>query len=66
MKKNYISPEAICLRLNIETLMDTPSISKVENTDLTNPIEVGGEAGNGETSDSRRTYNVWDDEEEEY
>lgn len=64
MKKNYISPEAICLRLNIETLMDTPSITP-NKTDLDHDIYVGGKAGDGESSDSRRPYNVWDDEEEE-
>ena len=66
MKKNYIAPETLCLQLKIETLMTTPSM-QVNNNDnnLTHDIETGGNANDGVISDSRHTYNVWDDEEDE-
>ena len=63
MKKNYIAPETLLHMLEALPLMNA-SIKNVDsNTD--HSIDTGGNAGNGESSDSRRPYNVWDDEEEE-
>ena len=61
MKKLYISPEIICDEMDLDSLLDATSITSVNNGDLTNPITVGGEAKDGETSDSR--FSLWDDEE---
>ena len=60
MKKHYISPEIISDEMAPDSLLAN-SITGVDKGDLNNPITVGGEAGDGETSDSR--FSVWDDEE---
>ena len=65
MKKNYIAPEMLLQVVEMLPLMSGGSINIENNGGLNNPIQTGGEAGDGEGSDSRRTYNVWDDEEEE-
>ena len=64
MKKQYISPETLSLRLNLENVMTTPSITTVENNDLDHEINKGDPAEDGTGSDSRRR-NIWEDEEEE-
>ena len=63
MKKQYISPETLSMRLRLDGLLNSASITGVDNGNLTNPIEVGGEAGDGATSDSRRR-SIWDDEDD--
>jgi len=65
MKKQYISPETLSQWLNLDNLMQSGSITTVDKGDLTNDINVS----DGETSgdaDSRRSINVWEDEEEDY
>ena len=64
MKKNYIAPDMLLQLVEMLPLMNGASITNVNNGDLTNPIDAGGDANPG-GSDSRNTYNVWDDEEEE-
>ena len=61
MKKHYISPEVFCEQMLLESLLNEASITGVNKGELTNPIPVGGEAGDGEESDSRRS--LWSDEE---
>ena len=63
MKKQYISPETLSIKLNIGSVMQTASPVKVES-DTEHPIGTGGDATPG-GSDSRRHYDVWADEEEE-
>ena len=58
MKKQYIFPEVFCEQTLLESLLNQASIT-VNSGDLDNPIPVGGEAGDGENSDSRRS--VWSD-----
>ena len=63
MKKQYISPETLSLKLCLGNMMQTGSPINVEsNTE--NPIGVGGDATEG-GSDSRRHRDIWEDEEEE-
>lgn len=64
MKKKYISPEVLCQQLHLDNLLNNGSVT-VNNNDLDNQIETGGEAGNGQGSDARRNYNTWDDYDEE-
>ena len=59
MKKQYISPEVFCEQMLLESLLNETSITSVSTEGLDNPIPVGGEAGEGENSDSRRS--VWSD-----
>ena len=61
MKKKYISPDSSQVRVCIENLLNIASVTDINEGDLTHEIETGGEAGNGDVSDSRR-YNQWDDE----
>jgi hypothetical protein len=63
MKKQYISPEAVCNQMVLEGLLNVATITGVDNTDVDHEIEMGGEAVEGLTSDSRRRRNFWDDEE---
>jgi hypothetical protein len=65
MKKQYISPETLSLRLNLEGIMQAGTITNIDST-TTNPIDTGGDAGDGEGSDSRRHRDMWEDEEEDY
>ena len=65
MKKQYISPETLSLRLNLEGIMQAGTISNIDYPDSDHPIETGGDAGDGEGSDSRRR-DIWEDEEEDY
>ena len=58
MKKQYISPEVFCEQMLLESLLNEASIN---SGNLTNPITIGGEAGDSEESDSRRS--LWSDEE---
>lgn len=63
MKKQYISPITYIVRVD-STHLCTHSITNIEGTQ--NPIETGGDAGQGTGSDSRRRRRIeWDDEEEE-
>ena len=61
MKKHYISPETLCRQMDFDSLLSN-SITGVNIGDLSNGIEMGGEAGSGTGSDSRRR-SLWDDEE---
>ena len=61
MKKNYISPVTESILLSIPTIMQT---SITYDGDAPAP-EVGGDAGEGEGSDSRRRRDIWADEEED-
>lgn len=63
MKKQYISPEMLSVKLCLGSLMQTGSPINVQ-TDTDHDIDVGGDAGEG-GSDSRRR-DIWEDEEEEY
>jgi hypothetical protein len=65
MKKQYISPESQSCELGLDNLLDPASIAGVDKGNLTNDIEMGGEAGNGQVSDSRRR-DIWSDEEDGY
>jgi hypothetical protein len=61
MKKQYISPLTLTIRVTA-THLCTPSITGViSNT--THQIVVGGDAEEGEEG-VRRFHGVWDDEEE--
>lgn len=64
MKKNYIAPDMLLQLVEMLPLMNGASITNVNKGDLSNPIDAGGDAKPG-GSDSRRPYNVWDDEEDE-
>lgn len=64
MKKQYISPEVLCQQIHLESLLNGASITGVDKGDLTNDIVIGGNAGDGVSSDSRRR-DIWDDDEEE-
>lgn len=63
MKKKYISPDCTQVRVHIESLLNTASIDYVDKGDLNHDIETDGEAEDGDTSDSRRYYDLWADEE---
>lgn len=62
MKKNYISPVTESIVLSTQAIMNNTSITYDGNAPAP---ETGGEAGEGEGSDSRRRRTVWDDEEED-
>jgi len=67
MKKQYISPEALCHQIRLDSLLK--SSVKVVKGDLEHDIEVGKDAEDGASSDSRRRRDIWEDEEleeEEY
>lgn len=59
MKKEYISPEISIDPMELESMIATSPI--IDQGDLTNPIEKGGEAGEGTPSDGR--FGGWFDEE---
>lgn len=61
MKKQYISPEVLCQKIRLDSLLNGASVTGTTGT--TNPINIGGDAETG-GSDSRR-YSVWEDEDEE-
>ena len=63
MKKKYISPDCTQVRVHVESLLNTASIDNVETGGLNHNIETDGEAEDGDTSDSRRYYDQWADEE---
>ena len=60
MKKMYISPEISTEEMELEGVIATVSPT-VDSGDLTNPIETGGEAEGGSSSDSR--FGGWFDED---
>lgn len=62
MKKQYISPETLSQRLNLENIMLTPSITGSDGN-LDHDISIGSETEND--GDSRRHHDIWEDEEEE-
>ena len=64
MKKQYISPEVLCHQIHLGNLLNDASVT-IDSGDLTHPIENGGDAGDGEGSDSRRRRDIWADEEED-
>ena len=64
MKKQYISPETLSYKLRLGSLLGTGSITGVVKGDLTNDIEIGGNADSGTSSDSRRR-SLWDDDEQD-
>ena len=64
MKKQYISPEVLCQQIHLDRLLSPTSVTGIDKGDLTHEIETGGNAGDGVSSDSRRS-SVWDDEEED-
>lgn len=62
MKKNYISPAIESIEVSIQNLMDT----SIKYDGKAPAPETGGEAVEGEGSDSRRHHHdIWDDETEE-
>lgn len=66
MKKQYISPETLSLRLNLEGIMQAGTITNISYPNSDHPIDTGGDAGDGEGSDSRRHRDMWEDEEDDY
>ncbi len=60
MKKNYISPATEIILLSAQNIMGT-SITYDGNAPAP---ETGGDAGEGEGGDSRRHYDVWEEEED--
>ena len=64
MKKQYISPEVLCQQIHLESLLNGASITTVDKGDLDHEIDMGGNASDGQVSDSRRR-DMWEDEEEE-
>lgn len=64
MKKQYISPEVLCQKIRLNSLLNGASVTGIDKGDLTHEIETGGEASDGQVSDSRR-YSIWDDEDKE-
>jgi hypothetical protein len=65
MKKHYISPEVLCDEMCLDSLLAPASITSVSKGSLTNDIPVGGDAGDGVVSDSRRQRDIWADEDDE-
>lgn len=63
MKKQYISPEVLCQKIRLNSLLNGASVTGIDKGDLTHEIETGGNAGDGVSSDSR--HSIWDDEDEE-
>lgn len=64
MKKQYISPLAHDKwELDVE-LLNTASITVINQGDLGHEIELDGSAESGVSSDSRR-WSVWGDDEED-
>ena len=62
MKKNYISPAAESILVTPHAIMNDASFQYDGNAPKP---ETGGDAGDGEGSDSRRHRDIWADEEEE-
>lgn len=58
--KEYIKPELLIVGLNMQTLLNSNSVTSVTGAD---DLEYDSNEYNGE-ADSRRR-NVWEDEEEE-
>ena len=63
MKKQYISPEALQEQMVLDSLLNAASITGVTGEGLEHGIEMGGEAGEGTGSDSRRRRDIWSDED---
>ena len=62
MKKQYISPEVLCHQIHLDNLLGS-SITSVDKGDLEHDMEVGEDAEDGASSDSRRRRDIWEDEE---
>ena len=62
MKKVYIIPSLEEVVLHMDTLMQ--NVSGHTDSTLNNGVDFD-QTKTDEPADSRRTYNVWDDEEEE-
>ena len=61
MKKNYISPATEIILLSAQNIMQT----SITYDGKAPAPEVGGDAGDGVVSDSRRQRDIWADEEED-
>ena len=64
MKKEYVSPLIEYYFISTERSLAAGSTG-FNSGDGVPPIENGGDADDGEESDARKNYEVWDDEEED-
>ena len=61
--KAYIKPVTTLVTVELATIIATSPVTKVTGAD---GLEMGeGEFGGGEV-DSRRTRNIWDDDDEDF
>ncbi|MBP3252076.1 MAG: hypothetical protein J6M25_05430 [Prevotella sp.] len=65
MKKQYRSPETLSMLMSLGNVMQAVSNVNIDNGDLDHDIPIGGDAPDGDASDSRRK-NIWEDDEEDY